>query len=211
VFLAGGGVHAEAYAPLLRPIAARGYPVFVVRLPYRIAPLEGHKVQAIERAGAILEREPSASRWVVGGHSLGAALACRLAARRPRRIAGLVLIGTTHPREADLSRLPTPVTKVYASNDGIAPEEAVETNRRLLPAHTRWVRIAGGNHAQFGHYGRQLFDGRADVTRDEQQRVTREALLETLAAVSRAAGPDGGALTAASSPAPAPGGPGIRR
>src|SRR5690606_24116286 len=43
LFLCGSGIHAHAYVPLLRPIAEAGYPVFVVKLPYRLAPLASHK------------------------------------------------------------------------------------------------------------------------------------------------------------------------
>lgn len=50
VFICGSGVAAEAYAPLLRPVAEAGFPVSVVRLPYRFAPLESHKRQALSRA-----------------------------------------------------------------------------------------------------------------------------------------------------------------
>jgi hypothetical protein len=50
----------------------------------------------------------------------------------------------------------------------------------LLPADTRWVEIEGGNHSQFGHYGHQLFDGSPTTTREEQQAVTRAALLDAL-------------------------------
>jgi hypothetical protein len=53
-------------------------------------------------------------------------------------------------------------------------------NKRLLPAHTNWVEIVGGNHSQFGHYGHQLFDGYATLTRSEQQTITRTELLNAL-------------------------------
>jgi hypothetical protein len=53
-----------------------------------------------------------------------------------------------------------------------------------LPASTQWVRIEGGNHAQFGYYGSQLFDGlydgRATITRENQQAATLAALLAVL-------------------------------
>ena len=94
----------------------------------------------------------------------------------------MVLVGTTHPKSEDLSLLKIPVTKVYASNDGIAPPERVLANKRLLPAHTKWVEIVGGNHSQFGWYGRQLFDGKATISREVQQGLTRSALLEVLSA-----------------------------
>src|SRR4249920_1164244 len=40
VFICGAGVSANAYAPLLRPIADAGHAVLIIKLPYRIAPLE---------------------------------------------------------------------------------------------------------------------------------------------------------------------------
>lgn len=181
LFFCGSGVTAEAYAPLLRPLADAGQPVFIVKLPWRFAPLESHKAEALTRARAVMAAHPEVSRWVVSGHSLGAALACRLAAAQPADFAALVLVGTTHPKADDLSRLTLPVTKVYATHDGIAPVERVMSNRRLLPAATRWVEIAGGNHSQFGHYGHQLFDGEAAISREEQQQQTLAALRDALA------------------------------
>jgi pimeloyl-ACP methyl ester carboxylesterase len=79
-----------------------------------------------------------------------------------------------------LSFLTLPVTKIYGSNDGIATPERTLQNKKLLPAHTRWVEIQGGNHSQFGHYGHQLFDGHASISRIEQQAATRQALLQVL-------------------------------
>lgn len=180
VFIVGAGVAPEAYAPLLRPIAADGHPVFVVALPYRIAPLEQHKAAAIARARGILESEKAAGSWVVAGHSLGGALACRVARDAPRKLKALVLIGTSHPKRFDLSGSSLPITKVFASNDGIATVEMIQSTRHLLPTGTRWIEIEGGNHSQFGHYGQQLFDGSPTISRERQQAVTRKALLDAL-------------------------------
>ena len=165
---------------MIRLLAAKGYPVFVVALPYRIAPLERHKTAAVNRARAIVENETSARSWVVAGHSLGGALACRIAGDAPRRLKALVLIGTSHPKRIDLSGARMPVTKVFASNDGIATVEMINATRKLLPAATRWIEIEGGNHSQFGHYGRQLFDGSPTTSREQQQDITRAALEEAL-------------------------------
>ena len=180
LFISGAGVAAPAYAPLLRPIADAGYPVFVIKLPWRFAPLESHKQEAIARVHATIAAHPGTSRWILAGHSLGAALATRIAGRDPALAGALVLIGTTHPRDVDLSALTIPITKVYGSNDGVAPTERMFANRRLLPAQTRWIAIEGGNHSQFGHYGHQLFDGKAVISRERQQAITRAALLDAL-------------------------------
>ncbi len=180
IFICGSGIAAQAYAPLLRPIAEAGTPVFIVKLPYRFAPLEAHKVAALDRVRAVIAAHPETARWVLSGHSLGAALAARSAHADPAAFAALVLIGTTHPKDDDLSQLPLTVTKVYGSNDGVARPADVRSNQHLLPSQTRWVEIEGGNHSQFGHYGHQLLDGQATVSREEQQAITREALLEAI-------------------------------
>ena len=183
VFLCGSGVNARAYAPLLRPVAEAGYRVVVIKLPWRFAPLDSHKDEAVRRAHAAIAAHPDTS-WVIAGHSLGAALATRVAGREPAAARAMVLIGTTHPKELDLSALSIPVAKVYGSNDGVAPPERMFANRRLLPEHAKWIEVRGGNHSQFGHYGHQLFDGEATIGREEQQAVTRSVLLEMLVKIS---------------------------
>jgi len=180
IFMCGSGVSAHAYAPLLRPIVEAGYAVFVVKLPYRFAPLESHKQAAVDRARGLIAAHPEISHWVISGHSLGGALACRVTQSDPTAISAMVLIGTTHPKQEDLSFLRIPVTKVSASNDGIARPDRILSNKGLLPEHTKWVEIKGGNHSQFGHYGHQLFDGAATVSREAQQEIRRSALLEAL-------------------------------
>jgi pimeloyl-ACP methyl ester carboxylesterase len=180
IFICGAGVTAQAYAPLLRPIAEEGYSVFVIKLPYRFAPLEPQKQTALAHVRAVISQHPEVLNWVVSGHSLGGALACRAVKANPEAISALVLIGTTHPKEDDLSNLPMPVTKVYAANDGVAPSNKVHANKKLLPAHTMWVEIKGGNHSQFGHYGDQFLDGTATISRETQQAMPRPALTAAL-------------------------------
>jgi pimeloyl-ACP methyl ester carboxylesterase len=185
VFICGAGVAAAAYAPLLRPIADAGYPVFIVKLPFRFAPLASHRDQAIARARSVIASHRAIRSWVVAGHSRGAALVARMAHADPQLLSGLVLIGTTHPRDEDLSSLPLPVTKIYGTNDGVAPAADVLKHARLLPPATKWVALDGGNHSQFGHYGHQLFDGTATIARDAQQAMTRSELLAMLSTVTR--------------------------
>jgi len=184
IFFCGSGVSASAYAPLFRPIADAGYPIVIVKLPYRFAPLSAHKEEAIARARRVIESHREILHWVISGHSLGGALAARMAQTDEGLVSALVLIGTTHPKQNDLSFLQIPVTKIYSTNDAIAPVDQVLLNKRLLPERTKWIEIVGGNHSQFGHYGHQLFDGRASMTREAQQTVVRSELLASLAAVA---------------------------
>lgn len=186
LFLCGSGITAEAYAPMLRPIAEQGFPVFVVKLPYRFAPRASDKEQAIARARAVILAQHDVKHWVISGHSLGAALAARIARLDSTSFSAMILVATSHPKTDDLSSLRLPVTKIYASNDGIAPPDRVLANKRLLPPHTKWVEIRGGNHSQFGRYGHQLFDGTATISREAQEGLTRSAILAVLFDLSRA-------------------------
>lgn len=184
IFICGSGIAAEAYAPLLRPVAEAGYAVFVIKLPYRFAPFESHRLLAIKRARDVIAAHPAISHWVVSGHSLGGAIAARMVQTDPVPFSAMILIGTTHPKDDDLSSLQIPVIKIYGSNDGIAPPDRVLSNRRLLPPRTKWIEIRGGNHSQFGRYGHQVFDGAATISRGEQETLTRLAIFETLGGVT---------------------------
>ena len=180
VFICGSGVAAEAYVPMLRPVADAGFSVVIIKLPLRFAPFDSSKDEALQRVRHAMAAQGEVQRWVVAGHSLGGALAARLAHDAPALPAALVLVGTTHPKQQDLSGLRIPVTKVFANNDGVARIADVMRNKPLLPAHTRWIEINGGNHSQFGHYGHQLLDGDPTVSREAQQAVVTQALLAAL-------------------------------
>jgi pimeloyl-ACP methyl ester carboxylesterase len=185
VFICGAGVAAEAYAPLLRPLADDGYPVKIVRLPWRVAPFESNKLEAIRRAIACAEDKNGPRHWVLSGHSLGAALSCRVIQEQPSKFSALVLIGTTHPKADNLSQLSLPVTKVFGDKDGVAPKEDALANKSFLPPTTTWYNIEGGNHSQFGHYGWQILDGRPGIPREEQQEQTRAAILKTIKQIGK--------------------------
>lgn len=180
IFFPGGLVAPEAYAPMARRIAEQGHPVSIVRLPWRMAPTPAYQEMAFETARDTMAASPR--RWAIGGHSRGGMLATRFAQGYGDRIAGLALVGTTHPREIDLSWIPvcTPVVKILGTRDGIAE---IDESRRFdhhLPPHTGYVDIEGGNHTQFGYYRYQLLDGRATIDRETQQQKVVEAIMMVL-------------------------------
>lgn len=122
----------------------------------------------------------SQKKWVLAGHSRGARMALAFAKQHESRLAGLVLVGSSHPREIDHSHLQLPVMKVYGSRDGLASEAEVEQFKHNLPDHARFVRIDGGNHAQFGWYGSQFGDDAATISREAQQAQLLAAILNFL-------------------------------
>ena len=183
VFFPGGLVDPVAYAPLARAVASAGFPAFIVELPRRGA-FGGADDPSIDaRLAALLATPTTPRRWIAAGHSRGAVIASRIAAEGRRGLAGLVLIGTTHPRDVDLAALALPVTKVVGTRDGLARPHVVEANRAKLPRATRWIRVEGGNHSQFGWYGFQPGDRRATMAASEQRARMINAVIAMLAQV----------------------------
>jgi hypothetical protein len=179
IFYPGGRVDYRSYAPALREIAAAGYLVVSVPMPLNLA------VLAADRALDVQAAFPQVQKWVIGGHSLGGAMAARFAFKHPDRVQGLVLWASYPPGSADLSRSSLPASSISGTLDGLATPEKIAASRALLPAATKWVQIRGGNHAQFGWYGDQPGDKPATLGRAEQQSLVVAA---TLALLGSAAG-----------------------
>jgi hypothetical protein len=57
-----------------------------------------------------------------------------------------------------------------------------------LPAGSRYVEIAGGNHAQFGEYGPQSGDGAAEIPGPAQRKAVVDEALGLLDRVEAGAG-----------------------
>ncbi len=170
----GGRVDPRSYAPAARALAEQGILVVIVPMPLNLA------VFAPERAAEVMAEYPEIDRWAVGGHSLGGAMAARFAYQNPNTVDGLVLWAAYPASTDDLSSLPLAVTSISATRDGLATPDKIAASRPLLPGSTRWAVIEGGNHAQFGWYGRQSGDGTAIISREEQQRQIVAATLELL-------------------------------
>lgn len=178
IFYPGGKVDARAYAPYASAIAREGYLVVIVPMPLNLAVLDPGA------ASDVLLAYPQIDTWVIGGHSLGGAMAANYVFSNPGQMAGLTL-WASYPAEAnDLSsRDELRVVSVFGTLDGLATVEKVNGTRDLLPSGATYVELAGGNHAQFGWYGPQGGDYPATISRESQQAQTVEAVLSLLASL----------------------------
>lgn len=181
IFYPGGMVEPRAYLPMAHALAERGYPVIIVKLPYRSAPLAEQEA-AVHAYVRTRIQESIIQQWAIGGHSRGGAMAARFAHQYPTVADVLILVGTTHPKEAEwsLAKLTIPVVKIYGTNDGVADPESTLANRHLLPPQSQFLPIEGGNHSQFGYYGSQLGDGQATISREAQQAQLVDLISTTL-------------------------------
>lgn len=177
VFYPGGRVDARSYAPFARALAAEGHAVVIVEVPLSLAVLEvGAADDALDSP-----QLAAVTRWAVGGHSLGGAMAAQyLAGAQRTDIDGLLLLAAYPPSGADLSRSGVSVTDVTATLDSVLDRERWVAGRALLPENAYRVSIAGGNHAGFGDYGAQPGDTPATCTVEEQLLQTVRAADELL-------------------------------
>ncbi len=177
IFYPGGRVPAQAYAPAVRAIAEAGYLGVIAPMPFGLAVLDANA------ADGIIEAHPEIDRWVIGGHSLGGAMAAQYSQGHDE-IDGLALWAAYPPDGTDLSDSDLLLTSVYATEDGLATVDEIEASAAQLPDDTAFVEIDGGNHAQFGWYGDQDGDGEATISRAAQQEQVVAATLALIEAVA---------------------------
>jgi pimeloyl-ACP methyl ester carboxylesterase len=183
VFIPGGLIDPNAYVPLVRAVADAGVPAAIVNVPWRAAPTEAMRNTLWSRIELATSDIGNGRPAVLGGHSRGGMLASEFSALHPDAVAGLVLIGTTHPRDRDLSSATFPVLKVLGTADCVASVADARANQSRLPVQTQWREIEGANHRQFGYYGWQLGDCGASISREEQHRRVVEAVTGFVRAV----------------------------
>lgn len=104
-------------------------------------------------------------------------MAAQFAYENPGLIDRLILMGTTHPRDFSIAGLKIPVMKLFGSNDGVADVKGVNDNKSNLPPLTKYILIKGGNHSQFGYYGFQFGDDKAEISREKQQQIILDNIL----------------------------------
>lgn len=172
----GGHVDPRAYAPLARELASEGNLVVIPRMPLNLAVLD------INAADEILQAYPEIEIWVIGGHSLGGAMAAEYVSNNPSVFAGLFLWASYSAENTDLSGFANlEVLSIYGTEDGDV--EGIRASRERLPTDTIWVEIEGANHAQFGWYGEQGGDGEARISRERQQAIIFENTIALLSAI----------------------------
>jgi dienelactone hydrolase len=176
IFYPGGHVDPRSYSGIAQQIATKGYLVIIPKMPFNLAVM--NKRAAVK----IINDYEDIDNWVIGGHSLGGAMAASLVFDEPEMFKGLVLLAAYPPQNSNISSLDLHVTVVYGSLDQLATQSEIEESLPLLPLDTEMVLIEGGNHAQFGQYGTQTGDGVATIDPEEQQKIVIEAILNTLKA-----------------------------
>ncbi len=196
-------INHTSYAPIAAKLSDAGIVVVVVSMePFR-ASVDSTKIETerylrilYELLADVAPNHP-VSDWAVGGHSVGAHLAMKIAKATTPGTSKLVLWACgSKPidhRSANLSQ--TTKTKVLVLN-GSEDKSILQLSfsqqtdfRSLLPKSSSVYRtIPGGNHNGFGHYEKpknRKRDGIRTITLDEQQRIAVEETANFLRGTTR--------------------------
>lgn len=179
LFYPGGLVDPHAYIPTFQGLVLEGYKVVIVKVSANLA------ITNIDKASSCKSAFPEVEEWVLSGHSLGGAVTCIDVHNNPTDYVGVVLMASYPSEDASLVDWDGAVLSLFGALDGLATPQKIDENAHLLPTGitvnqltdmpssssrgtTIYHQINGGNHAQFGSYGKQNEDGEATISVETQ-------------------------------------------
>lgn len=166
IFYPGAKVEYTSYLPLFIDLASQGVDCYLVEMPFNLA------FFAVNSADEIIENS-SYQHYFMAGHSLGGAMASSYVNKTDNNITGLIYLSSHSPDEINV-----PVLSIRGTNDGIINLTSYNQAKSLMKNNYTEVIINGGNHAQFGNYGKQSGDGNATITPESQQDQSADAILK---------------------------------
>jgi dienelactone hydrolase len=161
IYYPGGLVDPEAYAVTAQGIADAGYLVVIPKMPLNLA------FTGINRADGVRADFPEIESWVIGGHSLGGAMAAQYAKNNVDNLDGLIMYASYPANNEDFVDFPLPILTIIGSKDPGAPQQKAFYDA-IADSAERFI-IEGGNHRQYADYSYQPDDGIATISAAEQQ------------------------------------------
>lgn len=163
VLYPGGLVRPQAYEWLGRALAVSGVETVIPAFPADLA------VTKANRASNLIEKYGRGKTVVIGGHSLGGAMAAQYASKNKEQIGGMILMAAYPAKNVNLAEATYPVLSLMAEKDGVASPDDVKDGLNRLPKSAELKVVPGAVHAFFGRYGPQKGDGLPSVTRAQAE------------------------------------------
>lgn len=157
-----------AYLPILEKIKQEcGITCILVQMPLNMAIFDQ------DAAADVMAQFPEINNWYIGGHSMGGAMASNFASDHEEEIKGLILMGAYIYGDYPPSKALT----IYGTFNSNLEEDIDYTENIVV--------IDGGNHAQFGNYGKQKGDPDATITAEEQQNIAVQAMKKFISEIDK--------------------------
>lgn len=164
IFYPGAKVEYFAYLPLMEKIKdSSGIMCILVKMPFNMAIFDPNAAEEI------MEQFPEIENWYVAGHSMGGAMASYYASNNQDKVKGLILLGAYIYGDFPKNKALT----IYGSFNTSVAEKINYTENIVV--------IEGGNHAQFGNYGKQRGDVDATISSEMQQNIATEVIKNFIA------------------------------
>ena len=160
IFYPGARVEKEAYAPLMFELAKNGVDTIIVEMPLNF-PFLGK-----DKASKVISNYEY-KNYYISGHSFGGVMAGEFVAKNDK-ITGVIFMGSYPTKKLNDN---VKALSLYGSNDKVLSMDQYNKNKKNFPSDYKELIIEGGNHSQFGSYGNQSGDGKADITFEEQQEI----------------------------------------
>ena len=170
IFYPGAKVEYTSYLPMFTELASRGVDCYLLEMPLNFA------FFGADEADSIID-STNYTHYVLSGHSLGAVTASSYL-NNTGKADGIVLLSGYSTEKID-----KPVLSVYGSLDGVLNMEKYNESKALMGNLTEFV-IEGGNHAQFGNYGEQQGDMKAEISSEDQQSQCVDRIVEFVDALN---------------------------
>jgi pimeloyl-ACP methyl ester carboxylesterase len=154
------------FMPLLMQLADQGVRPVLVEMPGNLAVLD------INAAEDVFGMYQEIEHWYIAGHSLGGAMASQYMEKNHDKVEGLILLGA-YP----VNNAPVDTLVIYGTHDLLLDLEQVAKADQVYE-------IKDGNHAYFGDYGEQEGDGKARISRQQQQEETVNRIMEFIENIS---------------------------
>lgn len=163
VIYPGALVEPLSYGYIANELSKEGYLVAIPEVNLNLSITENNKAEEF------IKNNTDITDWYVAGHSMGGVSATYYAEDNQDIVDGVILLGSYPSKSTDLSDNNQTVLSIYAENDGLTTLDDVEESKKNLPQDAAFAEIKGGNHAQFGMYGEQKGDNKAEISAKDQQ------------------------------------------
>ncbi len=179
LYVPGALVDPHAYIQALTPFTKdQKLLVLIPKVRYHFAIFDRKRIIKVQN------QFQEVKSWLLAGHSMGGAAACMVLKKHPDDWEALILEGAYS--SVDLSSWQQPILSLRGSQDKVATLKDWQRHEKMLPPavfitsidsipqkplsdQTLYYTIAGGNHAQFGDYGKQFGDGQPTISSSKQQ------------------------------------------
>ncbi len=176
IFYPGALVEPDSYSIWAHQVSNAGYTVKIVHFPFNMA---FFNINAADKLAG------KNKNYVVGGHSLGGAMATRYGHNsNNKHLRGIFLLAAYADEKGRLDKTNLNVLSITATHDKVLNWQKYRANKKYLPQNTSYQSIKGGNHGGFGSYGHQKGDGQATISNTRQQIKVARSLINWLNKIS---------------------------